>query len=890
MNFYYHISVQLRRSYIVATLQLHIIRNIFMSKIIIIITAIISAILMTLVTKVEASVELSYYLPHSNQYDTKVPTPQSVLGYQIGEWHVRPEQVERYFRELAKNNPRVKLHTYAYTHEKRPLFLAYISSEENIKNLESIRKQHLKMEKQVNRPAITWMGYSVHGNEASGSNASLLFAYHLAAAKDQQTMAQLDKQIIIIDPMVNPDGLARFANWANMYKSKIPNSDPNTREHNEAWPNGRTNHYWFDLNRDWLLLQHPESQGRVKMFHQWKPNVLTDFHEMGTNSTYFFQPGVKSRQNPLTPKENFELTAKIAKYHAAALDEIGSLYFSKESFDDFYFGKGSTYPDINGSIGILFEQASARGHVQQSVNGDVSFPFAIKNHLTTSLSTIKAVQENRKSLLQYQRNFYQKAKLNANTNRIRAVVYSSNDAYRLKEFNKILAGHNIEFWPLSRELEFNNQTYKPETSFIIPLRQQQSSLITAIFEKRQQFEDNTFYDVSSWTMPLAFDINFQMVNRSDFDPKLLSEKQRIANAIFEGIDKQTVALAFNWQNFSSANLLSYLHQNDIKVRVVGKPVKVATDNGYQFLNRGDLIVPIQSQKYSVEELTQLLQIKITELTLSPIAIRSGLAVIGPDLGSPSMPLLKPVKPLMIIGNGVSSYQAGEVWHLMDQRLEQELTMMTINQFSKLKQINYTHLILVDGKYKFSENTRNRLDKWVKNGGVLMTQSGASEWLAKLGWLSSEGSMLQQAPDTTLRYSDMDNMRSEHYIGGAITSTKIDLTHPLGFGLGDDQLAIFKRGQFSFSEPKESFVSFARFNKKPLLAGYMSQANQDNLSGETSILVQGHGKGKIIAFTDDMNFRGFWLGTGRVFVNALYFGDMIRAVKKTKDKKNEKVNK
>ncbi|MEP1743145.1 MAG: M14 family zinc carboxypeptidase, partial [Kangiellaceae bacterium] len=199
--------------------------------------------------KSDGRVALNYYLPladaANNSYKPEVPTPESQLGYQVGEWHVRPEQLDSYFRQLAAISPRVTIETYAHSYEKRPLSLVFISSEENIKNLESLRQQHLKMEKSTDRPAVTWMGYSVHGNEASGSNASLLLGYHLAAATDQQTLEQLKDQIIIIDPSLNPDGLSRFAHWANSYRSKHPNSDSQTREHNEAWPYGRTNHYWF---------------------------------------------------------------------------------------------------------------------------------------------------------------------------------------------------------------------------------------------------------------------------------------------------------------------------------------------------------------------------------------------------------------------------------------------------------------------------------------------------------------------------------------------------------------------------------------------------------------------------------------------------------------------
>ncbi len=837
-------------------------------------------------SSVEADVDLNYYLSEQDVKDSpyleSIPTPKSSLGYQVGEWHVRPEQIERYFIELANSSPRIKLHTYSYTHEQRPLFLAYISSEKNIENLESIRLKHLSMPKSTDRPAVTWMGYSVHGNEASGSNASLLLAYHLAAATDPKTMAQLDNQVIIIDPMLNPDGLARFAHWVNMYKSKNPNSDPSTREHNEAWPRGRTNHYWFDLNRDWLLLQHPESKGRVKMFHHWKPNVLTDFHEMGTNSTYFFQPGVKSRQNPLTPKENFDLTAKIATYHAKALDNIGSLYFTKESFDDFYYGKGSTYPDINGSIGILFEQASARGHLQDSINGKLSFPFAIKNQLTTSFSTLDAVQENAKQLLQYQRNFYQKAKLNANANRTRAVVYSSHDAYRIAEFNKILSGHGIEFYPLANELEINNQEFQPGQAYIVPIRQTQSSLIESIFEKRKTFQDNTFYDVSSWNLALAFDLNYQMVSRSDYESSLLGKKKEISPIVFEGPEDNTVAFAFDWRNFASANLLSYLLSNDIKVRHVSKPTTVMSNKGKVELGLGDLIVAVKAQDISAKKLAQLMEPKLQELQLQPVSIVSGLAQSGPDLGSASLPVLTKVKPLMIIGEGVSSYQAGEVWHLFDQRLNQQLTMMTVNQIERTALNDYTHIIMVDGRYSFSEKGVDSLSQWVKQGGVIVAQSRGADWLAQRGWLSSDAKRLERSVDTNVSYSEMGKTRSEHVIGGAIADATIDLNHPLAFGLEDNKIAIFKRGQLGFTEPKEAFVSVARFSKQPLIAGYMSADNRNHLSGKTSILVQGHGQGKLIAFSDDMNFRGFWLGTSRVFSNALYFGDTIRASQKTNE--------
>ncbi|MDQ7048157.1 MAG: M14 family metallopeptidase [Enterobacterales bacterium] len=828
----------------------------------------------------EQSLPLSYYLPHSESYDASIPKPETLLGFQVGEWHARPEQIEGYFSELADLSNRVKIERYALSHEKRPLFVVYISSPENIKNLDQIKQQHAKMGPVKGRPLVSWMGYSVHGNEASGSNASMLFAYHLAAAEDEKTLAQLSQQIIIIDPMLNPDGLARFANWANMYRSKNPNSDPNTREHNESWPSGRTNHYWFDLNRDWLLLQHPESQGRIKLFHQWKPNLLTDFHEMGTNSSYFFQPGVESRQNPLTPKENFELTSKIAKFHAKALDKIGSLYYSKESFDDFYYGKGSTYPDLQGAIGILFEQASARGHLQKSNSGEVSFPFAIRNHLTTSLSSIEAAQSLKNTLLNYQRNFYKRAKLDAKSDRHRAIVLSSQDPYRLKELKRILAGHQIKSYDLAHDVQVKGHNFTAKNSLIIPLQQTQYYLIKSLFEERKKFKNNTFYDVSSWNLALAFDIDYQWLGRSDYQPSLLVSSNNRHQLAFEGIDSSAVALAFAWRNFASTELLAFLHRNKIKLRVATKNVKVATQKGYKNLSPGDIILPIKLQSLDLEQLELLLKPKLQSLGIVPLNITSGLAIQGPDIGSPSLPILKPIKPLLLIGEKVNAYQAGEVWHLFDLRLDQDLTMITLTQFSSLAIDQYSHIIMVAGQYVFSEKDSKKLASWIKKGGTLVTQSSASRWLTSLAWTSSTAVSLPEEKNTRAAYAERDKINAEKYIGGAIVKSSIDLTHPLAFGMSDSLLPLFKQGRLAFTEPKEAFVSIARFASKPLIAGYMSRDNQNLIADKSSILVQKMGKGRLILFSEDMNFRGFWLGTSRVFVNALYFSSIIQASEKT----------
>ncbi|MEJ2005075.1 MAG: M14 family metallopeptidase [Cyclobacteriaceae bacterium] len=361
----------------------------------------------------KAQTELNYYLPDES-FNPDIPAPSEIIGHEVGEWHVTHDKLVQYMYAISMASERISIEETGRTFEGRPLLILTITSPSNHSRLEDIRSAHIKLSDPQSEPgmaieempAVVYMGFSIHGNEPSGSNASLLTAYYLAASNSEEVKTILENTVILFDPSFNPDGLQRFATWVNSRKSQVTSADPQNQEQNEPWPGGRTNHYWFDLNRDWLPAQLPESRARLKTYHSWKPNVLTDHHEMGHNSTFFFQPGIPSRNNPLTPNRTYDLTEEIARYHARALDSIGSLYYSKESYDDFYYGKGSSYPDVNGGIGILFEQAGSDGHLKESVNGILTFPFTIRNQFNTTLSTLRAATALREDLLRHQQDFY----------------------------------------------------------------------------------------------------------------------------------------------------------------------------------------------------------------------------------------------------------------------------------------------------------------------------------------------------------------------------------------------------------------------------------------------------------------------------------------------------
>ena len=392
-----------------------------------------------------------YFTERYKPFLNSIESPETFLEYGIGEQHTRHDQIVSYFKRLASVSKRAEITYYGRTHEGRKLTFLIVSSEENLEKLDEIQKQHIayakgNLQDQPDIPIIINLAYNVHGNEPSSSEAAMLAAYTLVSSENSQIKSFRDDAIIFIDPTINPDGRDRHTQWANTYKGNPLVSDPYDAEHNEMWPRGRTNHYWFDLNRDWLLAINPESQGKLNWYHKWYPNVVTDFHEMGTQSTYFFEPmKINGSKDPIMPKDNYvKLNNLFANYFTKDLDSIGSLYFSKEVFDGTYPGYGSSYPDLQGGLGLLFEQASSRGLKQKTAYGEITFPFTIRNQFVSSLATVQAAVENKKLLRDYQKAFFKSAISRSNRSKIKAYNFTEIDKNRAKAFLDKLERHQVE--------------------------------------------------------------------------------------------------------------------------------------------------------------------------------------------------------------------------------------------------------------------------------------------------------------------------------------------------------------------------------------------------------------------------------------------------------------
>ena len=811
--------------------------------------------------------------PGTTGYDPAVPTPEEVIGHRIGERHTLPSQVVRYFEAVAAASDRVTVRHHGLTHEGRTLLHAIVTRPEDQSRLDALQRQHraaLGLEGDAapagtTRP-VAYMGYSIHGDEASGTEAAILTLYHLAAGQGPAVDSVLEGAITIIDPMFNPDGRDRFTDWANRHRGAVATADPQHREHNQAWPRGRTNHYFFDLNRDWLPLVHPESQARAELFYAWRPQVLTDYHEMGSEATYFFQPGIPSRTNPGTPARNQALTGRITEYSARALDRIGSLYYTRESFDDYYYGKGSTYPDVNGSIGILFEQASSRA-LQREVDGGrrvLDYGFTVRNQLTASLATLQAVAAMGEELVAYTREFYAGSSAFAKTQATQAYrIPLAGQTTRALELAELLHRHDVEVY---READ--------DGALVIPLAQRQARFLSAVMEPNTTFRDSLFYDVSTWTLPLAFDLDVERATRASGRTlgEPITDFTYAGSVVGERAD--AYAYVFPYAGYFAPRAVYRVLSAGGQARLLNEPSGVVVDGRTIRLPRGSIVVPVGQNPIGADSVRALVR-DITQLDgLDVYAVTTGLTPTGPDLGGRSTRPLRTPMIALVTGRGTNAYQVGAAWHLLSERMRMPVSLIDADRVGQVDLGRYTHIAMTGGDYDPLDLAA--LKSWVRDGGTLVASHTAANWVVSNGLVELEEVTLDV--DSLVRdlpYAQLDEARGAQYIGGAIFDVRLDATHPLAYSMqdaGDAPLeadAKLFRQQTSFYEPSATpGATVGRYTEQPLASGYLSAPRARQAAGAAAVVSESVGRGKVVLFFDQPVFRGFFRGSERLWMNAL----------------------
>lgn len=824
----------------------------------------------------QVPIDLDVPIPYSFSYDSEIPKPEDVLGHRIGSQHTVPSQVVDYFETVAALSDRVTLRSHGRTHEGRKLIHAIITSPENQTNLEDIRTANLQLsdlprevddEYYANGKLIVYLGYSVHGNEASGTEAAILTLYHLAAGQAAHIDSLLDQMVIIVDPMLNPDGRDRFTDWVNRNRGAKHTTDGQDREHNEPWPGGRTNHYWFDLNRDWLPAVHPASIGRLEVFHSWRPQVHTDVHEMGGNSTYFFQPGIPERTHHLTVPENQTLTAEIATYHARALESIGALYFSEESYDDFYYGKASAYPDANGAIGILFEQASSRALESETDRGNLHYSFTVRNQFLTSLSTLDASLQMKPRLLRFHNEFYRSSSDFASSIGIHSyVVDVTNARSRGKHFVELLNKHRIYANELVNDVDIGGHRFTSNNAFVVPAAQPQARFLRSLMESPTSFTDSIFYDVSTWNLPMAFNLDFAESVRSlesstgrKLDPSWFNTGAVIGSSSY--------AYVMPWSGYYAGRAAHQLVEAGFDVRIITEPISLKVGAEDIRLDRGSVLIPLGNASVEPDEVNQIIQQVAVDNDVIIYGASSGLTSLGPDLGTGSSNRIPEISVGLITGSGTSAYNAGEAWHLLSERFGIPVSLLDSDDLSEMDLDRYNVLVYAGGSTGSSVDAA-AIKPWITSGGTLITLESGTDWAVQQELVS-----LEEIPfdvDSLVAdysFADLGTARGAKRLAGAVLNTDVDTTHPIAYGL-DENVPVFRTRTSLFNVPDTPGATVARYSAEPVLSGYVPKDIQPQLSGKLAIATSRMGRGKIVMFADNPNFRGYWLGTNMAFINAI----------------------
>lgn len=822
-----------------------------------------------------------FYPDASDKMNPAIPTPEQFLGYAVGSQHTRHDKIVEYMKELSKVSNRVSFQIIGETYEHRQQVIAIFTSANNHSRLEEIRKAQLAGESTGNTtgiPLVIHLAYNVHGNEPSSSEAALLTAYYLTASESDETKKWLNEMVILMDPNINPDGRDRHTEWANEHKGEPPVADPADREHNEIWPGGRFNHYWFDLNRDWFLGTFPETRNRIRFFHQWRPYVQTDHHEQGTNATHYFDPGKYSSNNPVVPDYLYNtIYPKYAEYFADAMNKIGSMYFTKEAYDKLYPGYGSSYINFYGGAGFLFEQASSRGHVQETTTIPLTFAFTIRNHFTMSLATIRGSLAEKSSLLKMRAEFYKSAADQSKKSMIKAYLFGdTKDETRTRAFVNMLLMHEVEVYENDQTTTADGKKFDGGKTYIVPVEQPNYIMVKTIFEKAIPYTDSIFYDASTWSLIHSYGLPYAEIENP------ISKGNRvftIAERKVPAVQKSNYAYVFELTDYNAHKAIYELQKGGAIVQTALKPYTITVEGKPKKFGYGSISIPVQRQTISSDSLFQLVSKAGRSSSVTIYAVNTSYSTEGIDLGSSQIQTVAPVKAAMLIGTGVAASEAGEIWHLLDERLQMPITKIDLLTLGRTRLDRYNTLIIVSGNYTLiDKTTSDRIKSWVQNGGTLISIKSGTDWVIRQGMTKEKlipaiDSVKAGAPVNRMNYDMASENEGAKSLGGSIFTVDLDTTHPVGFGYTGRKISVYRNAQTYLAPSVNPYSTVAQYTDNPLVGGYLHPLSAKKVKNSAAIIVAQEGEGRVIMFADDPNFRGTWYGTNKLFLNALFFGSL-----------------
>lgn len=802
-----------------------------------------------------------------NAFSQSIQSPSEFLGYELGDRFTRHHQVVDYFKYVSNTVATVKMEKYGETNEHRPLYVSYISSKENIANLEKIRKDNLSQTGIIkggngNTKAIVWLSYNVHGNEASSTEAAMLTLYELITNKKDW----LENTIVIMDPCINPDGRDRYVNWFNQVKSTPYSIDQNAKEHLEPWPSGRPNHYLFDLNRDWAWATQVESSQRIAIYNKWLPHIHVDFHEQGINNPYYFAPAAEPFHEVISDwQRNFQI--EIGKNHAKYFDKEGWLYFTRESFDLLYPSYGDTYPTYMGAIGMTYEQAG-HGRAGLGIKTDEGEILTLKNraihHMTTGLSTVEVASNNAQKLNIEFKKFF----LNKNTT-YKSYVLKNENKDKTARLKALLDTHEIKYKNTKKGTvkgyAYTSQTEEKmsvsSSDLVIQTNQPKGKMVKALFEPKTKLTDSLTYDITAWSIPYAHGFK-AIASKAKVDAhvnKSAPFKKNIA-------DPSSYAYISKWNSLADASFLAAVLKADIVPRFSEKPFAIdgkSYDRGTLIILRND-----NQNNYFDTKLTALANNHQRTLT----SVKSGFVSSGVDFGSYSVKPIHKQKIAVLSGKETVSLSFGEIWHFFETQLQYPITNIDANDFVNMNYAQYDVIIIPNGNYieVLSDDVLENLQGWIRSGGTLLAiENALNSFADKKGFSLVKKKAAQNSTQATLTpFADRERKNIATLITGSIFKSNVDHTHPLAFGYKTSYFSLKLSGNsYEYLKEGNNIAYFDADAKN--ISGYAGSKAIKNIPKSLLFGEEQIGNGSIIYMVDNPLFRSFW-ENGKLFIaNAIF---------------------
>ena len=834
-------------------------------------------------------------------YDPAVPTPRAVLGYELGDYFTQHHRIVKYAERLAATSRRVRIDTTAVTFEGREVLLAIITSEQNQQNIEVIKRnaQRLADPRSVpagelgsinaTLPSIVWLGFTVHGPEASGVEAALAMMYQLAAGQDAETRMILDSTVVLIDPVQNPDGHERHAQDVLRARSAlwIPPL-PAAMVHQGTWPGPRTSHYYFDLNRDWITLSHPETRGRVATMLEWYPHVAADLHEMGSSSTYFFPPPMDP-VNQNIPQSVIDWWSIYAAGNAAAFDAHGWSYFRREGYDEFYPGYTSSWPIYTGAIGMTYEQASSAGGAIRRTDGNVlTLREAASHHYAAAWATALTTARNRQRRMADYIEFRRSAATEGARGRTRGVVFERDETGRADSLAQLLLDNGIQVQRLRAAADLRGATPYATTrgtrvaagSFVVDFAQPQGRLarvmlepeaqLDSVFirdelERRETAQGSHFYDVTAWALPFMHRVRAWTVSGLPGGTEVVTSP--VVHPRASVVPPATYGYAFEPGSEASLRMLAALLADSVRLSVAQRWFRV----GDWRMAQGGFLVRVAANDGSIHEKVRA-HAAATGATILPL--QSAAVDEGTDLGSNSVVPVRSPRIALVGGPGVNGNSFGFTWYTFDQRLRYPVTSIDINALvGALDEFNVVVIPSASGAIgaTLGESGRNRLGDWIRGGGVLVTLDGSTAWLAG----ENVGIARLRARRDTTRADNEPGAPLPAAVPGAIVRTQSDTLSFLTLGVAEAEVPVLVFSDRIYRAPRDVRYGevVLRYAPEPGLriAGYLWPEVPARLAGSPYLWTERVGRGRIIAFAGDPNFRAMWRGLLPVFANAALLG-------------------